>query len=89
MKVVLLALVATLPLAACHASKDHGSADNPPDTNPSAATHGAIEQSRDAMLDKSMNVQNEHWVTSPATTATSAAPSRAASVAPAAGAHGA
>lgn len=89
MKVALVALLATLGLAACHASKDVDHADVPTDTTSAAAPDGAIEQSRNAMLDKSMDVQNEHWVTSPATAATSAVPSRAASVAPTAGANGA
>lgn len=89
MKVALLALAATLALAGCHASKESSNAGTPAGTTSSASTDGAIEKSRNAMLDKSMNVQDEHWVTSPATTATSAAPASAASAAPAVGADGA
>ena len=72
-----LTLVAVLGLAGCHASRDKAASSSRPAPSSSTAASGtdkAIEKSRDAMMSKDMDLQNEHWASTPAASSTAATP---------------
>jgi len=68
-------LVAVLCLAGCHAGRDKAESTGPAASSSATAssTDKAIEKSRDAMMGKSMDVQSEHWASTPAAASTAAA----------------
>lgn len=77
MKAILctLTLVAMFGLTACHANRDKPVASDGPAASSSAPASGtakAIEKSRNAMMDKSMDIQSEHWASTPAASSTTA-----------------
>jgi len=82
MKAALVILVSTLCLAGCHATRQKNASPAGPaaaSTLPSSKLDKSVEKSRDTMLDKSMNVQDEHWASSPAKASTATVPANAAS----------
>ncbi|PWK89806.1 hypothetical protein [Fulvimonas soli] len=75
MKIQTLSLLCLLALAGCHAHRDDAS---------TAASTGAkadksSEKTRDSLMDRSMQVQDQHWASNPAGTSSAAAPAAASS----------
>ncbi|MGY3038981.1 hypothetical protein ACVWWQ_000568 [Rhodanobacter sp. TND4EL1] len=67
-------LASILGLAACHASRDAPTPSASGDPR-AAGADKKIEKSRNAMLEKGMDVKNEHWTANPASAASTAATS--------------
>lgn len=81
-----LTLVAALCLAGCHASRNPAASSNEPAASSSAtapSSDKSIEKSRNAMMDKNMDLQSEHWTSTPAASSTTAPTAASAVTTPA------
>ncbi len=101
MKAAALTLATAACLAGCHANPTRQASTGVPAASSSTAASKpdkSLEKSRNSLLDKTMNVQGQHWATDPApastatttpspATASSAASPAASSSAAKAGAH--
>ena len=88
MKVVALSVIlaATLGVAGCHANPTKQAspgADAASSAPASSASGKSLEKSRDSLMGKDMDVQNQHWTADPAASSSAAAPAAAKPTAPA------
>lgn len=80
MKAAAITLATALCLAGCHANRNNETSPTGPAPSTSSATaktDKTLEKSRDAMLGKNTDIENQHWATDPAAASTATTPALA------------